>query len=136
MSYSMAASLQSAVFQHLESDAALQSLVGSAIYDAAPPGQMPGTYVALGPEDVSDLSDQTHLGAAHEFTVTVVTDVAGFHAAKQVAAAISERLLDADLTLTRGRLIGLSFVRAKAERTAKGTQRTIDLRFRALVEDT
>ena len=135
MNYAMAAALQSAVFQHLEASTELAAFVGTAIYDAAPPGHLPGTYVSLGPEDVRDRSDQSHSGAAHTFVVTIVTDVSGFHLAKTVAAVICDGLIDADLTLDRGRLVSLAFASAKAERMGKGAKRKIDLRFRALLED-
>ncbi|KMW56581.1 Gene Transfer Agent (GTA) [Candidatus Rhodobacter oscarellae] len=136
MSYAMAAALQTAVFQRLETDLSLTALVGTAIYDAAPPGTIPGTYLVLGPEEVRDRSDASQAGAAHDFIVTVVSDGAGFQNAKNVATVVSDALVDADLVLSRGRLISLRFVRAKADRMSRGTQRKIDLRFRALVEDT
>ncbi len=136
MSYGMAAALQSAVYQHLQGDAGVSGLVGTAIYDALPPGGLPQTYVSLGPEDVRDRSDSTGDGALHRFTVSVVTESAGFGAAKSVAAAICDALVDADLSLSRGRLVGLWFERAVAKRTGKaGRIRRIDLRFRARVED-
>lgn len=135
MSYSMAAALQAAVFQRLEADVDLQGLVGNAIYDAAPPGNLPGTYVVLGGEDVRDRSDQGHHGAIHDFNVVVVTEMAGFQAAKTVATVVSDALVDANLTLSRGRLVSLRFLRAKAGRLAKGTQRKVEMRFRAFVED-
>ena len=135
MSYGMAAALQTAVFQHLEADGDLQALVGTAIFDVAPSGPTPGTYVTLGEEEARDRSDKSHDGASHDFVVSVVTDAAGFQSAKTVASVISDALVDASLPLSRGRLVGLSFQRAKAERVTNGTQRKIDLRFRALVED-
>jgi len=136
MSYAMAAALQSAVYQHLLADVQVGGLVGGAIYDAIPPGDLPQTYVSLGPEEVRDRSDKTNSGATHRFTVSVVTQVTGFGGAKAVAAAITDALVDADLTLSRGRLVGLWFERASARRSGKaGRVRRIDLRFRAGVED-
>ena len=136
MSYGMAAALQGAVYQHLLADTGVSALVGAAIYDALPSGELPQTYVTLGPEDVRDRSDRSGDGAVHRFTVSVVTESAGFGAAKAVAAAIDDALLDADLSLSRGRLVGLWFERAAARRTGKaGRVRRIDLRFRARVED-
>lgn len=135
MSYGMGAALQAAVYDRLQADGNLTALVGSAIYDAAPPGGVSGLYVSLGPEQVRDGSDYGSGGAVHEFTVSVVTDAAGFQGAKDAAAAVSDALVGAPLTLTRGRLVGLGFVRAKALRSTNGTQRQIDLRFRARVED-
>jgi uncharacterized protein DUF3168 len=136
MSYGVAAALQSAVYQQLLGDSGVSALVGAAIYDALPAGEMPQTYVSLGPENVRDRSDGTGGGALHLFTVSVVTQTAGFGAAKTVAAAIGDTLIGADLTLNRGRLVGLWFDRASARRTGKaGRIRRIDLRFRARVED-
>ena len=135
MSYGVSAALQSAVYQRLSGDPALGALVGSAIFDALPPGPLPQTYVTLGPEEAQARADRTGGGAWHRFTVSVVTDGAGFHAAKQVAAAISDALVDADLSLSRGRLAGLHFHRARAQREGSGALRRIDLTFRARVDD-
>ncbi len=135
MSYGMAAALQEAVFQVLLADAALGALVGTDIFDAAPPGAVPPIYVSLGPEEVSDGSDQTGRGAVHEFTVSVVSQAAGFKTAKQAAAAVSDALLGASLVLTRGRVVYLNFLRAKAARVQGADQRRIDLRFAARLED-
>ncbi len=135
MSYAIAAALQSAVFNRLETDQGLVGLVGSAVYDAAPPGGLPGLYVMLGPEDARDRSDKTGNGAQHDFVISVVSDADGFQTAKDVASAVSDALVGAELVLSRGRLISLNFLRARARRVAKGTQRQIDLRFRARVED-
>lgn len=135
MSYAISSALQTAVYQELIGDATLVGLVGTAIYDAIPSGVLPATYVALGSEFVRDRSDKTAYGAEHFFTVSVVTDTSGFQAAKDVAAAISDALVDADLTLSRGYLIGLRFDQGTAKREGTGTVRRIDLRFRARVED-
>ncbi len=135
MSYGMAAALQEAVYQALLADAALGALVGTNIFDAAPPGAIPSIYVSLGPEDVNDGSVQTGRGAVHEFTVSVVSQTAGFRSAKEAAAAVSDALLGASLTLARGRVIYLNFLRAKAARVEGADLRRIDLRFRAYLED-
>lgn len=135
MSYVMGDALQAAVFAALQGDATLGALVGGAIYDAAPSGSQAGLYVALGPEDVRDRSDGTGAGATHDFTVSVVTDAAGFQAAKAAAAAVSDVLVDADLSLSRGRLVSLNFLRARARLVSRGAQRQIELRFRARLED-
>lgn len=135
MSYGASAALQQAVYQKLLADPALDTLVQGAIYDALPQGTLPSIYVTLGAEDVREASDGTGDGAWHRFTVSVVTDGAGFHAAKQVAAAISDALTDAALTLTRGRVTGLYFFRARAARRGTGALRRIDLTFRARIDD-
>ncbi len=136
MSYGASPALQAAVYQALIGDAGLAALVGTAIYDAIPSGSLPATYVAIGPEAAYDKSDKSGGSAEHVFTVSVVTDSAGFQAAKDVAAQISDVLIDAPLTLTRGTLIYLNFDRASATREGTGATRRIDLRFRALVQDT
>ncbi|WP_371227053.1 DUF3168 domain-containing protein [Roseovarius sp. 2305UL8-3] len=136
MSYGVAAALQTAVYQALANDAALSALVGSAIYDAVPAGTLPATYVTLGAEEARDRSDKTGGGAEHRLNVSVITEVAGFQTAKNVAAAISDTLVDADLTLTRGTLVTLKFYKAQARREGTGGMRRIDLTFRARVDDT
>lgn len=135
MSYALAGALQAAVFARLSGDPVVAGLVGDAVYDAAPPGVLPRLYVSLGPEVVRDRSDRSGAGAEHEFTVSVVSDDAGFASAKAVAGAVSDALVDAALVLSRGRLVGLWFLRAKAARVGTGERRRIDLTFRARVED-
>lgn len=132
MSYGNAAALQAAVYSHL---VAAPELAGITVFDAAPAGPLPGTFVLIGPEEARDQSDSTGRGAEHRFQVSVVSDGAGFQAAKTVAAAVSDALQDADLTLSRGRLVGLRFMRAVARRLDEGAVRRIDLTFRARVED-
>ncbi|MEL6799928.1 MAG: DUF3168 domain-containing protein [Pseudomonadota bacterium] len=135
MSYGMAAALQAGVYQALAGDGVLAGIVGDAIYDVVPSGPVPGTYVSLGPEDVRDQSDVTGGAAEHRFTVSVVTDAAGFQTAKTAAAAVSDALVDAALVLDRGRLVGLRFEKARARRVQSGDVRRIDMTFRARVED-
>lgn len=136
MSYGVAEALQGAVYQQLAGDATLSALVGSDIYDAIPSGSVPSLYVALGPEVARDRSDKTGAGAEHDFVVSVVTDSAGFAQAKAAAAAVSDALVDADLSLARGTLVYLNFVKAEAVRIGTGSERRINLTFRARVEDT
>lgn len=134
MSYAVAAALQGAVYQQLQSDPGLSVLVGDRVYDAVPKGRLPDLYVALGPERVKDASDKTGHGAWHEFAVSVISDDAGFQSAKEVSAAVCDALIDADLALDRGRLVALNFKRAGAQRERAGRRR-VDLIFRARVED-
>lgn len=136
MSYAMSAALQSAVYQHLMADVALTGLVGANIFDALPSGTVPTLYVAIGPEKTKDASDGLSGGAWHEFTISVVSESSGFAQAKLAAGAVSDALVDAPLTLTRGTLVGLWFRRAAAARVGTGTTRRIDLTFRARVSDT
>ena len=135
MSYGIASALQAAVFQSLSNDPSVVALVGSAIYDALPSGTLPALYIVLGSEEVRDASDKSGGGALHEFTITVVTESAGFSSAKVLAAAVSDALVDAPLTLTRGALVSLNFYKAKAARVGTGDMRQINLIFRARVAD-
>ena len=103
MSYAIGAALQSAVFAAVSGDLVVQGLVGRDVFDALPAGSLPLTYVVMGEEDVQAKSDVSANGAVHRFTVSVFSDVAGFLGAKAVAVAVSDVLVDADLTLARGR---------------------------------
>lgn len=135
MSYANGQALQVAVFDALTTDAVLTALVGSAIFDAFPAGPVPDIYVSLGPETARDRSDITGHGSLHQFDVSVVAGSAGFARAKEVAAAVSNRL-QAPLTLAQGTLVYLNFERAVARRSGPaGALRQIDLRFRARVDD-
>ncbi|MDQ2067698.1 DUF3168 domain-containing protein [Xinfangfangia sp. CPCC 101601] len=129
MSYGAAAALQAAIYEHLTLDPAL---AGVAVYDAVPAGPA-GTFVLLGPEEVRDASDATGAGGEHRLVISVISDAAGFLAAKTIAAAISDRLAGADLTLTRGDLVSVAFLKAVAQRLDEGTARRIDLSFRARI---
>ncbi|MEL7459773.1 MAG: DUF3168 domain-containing protein [Pseudomonadota bacterium] len=135
MSYGSGAALQEAVYQHLAGDTALLGLIGPAVFDALPQGPVPEVYVALGREDVRDRSSKTCSGAVHRFVISVVADRGGFARAKAAAAAVSDALVDAALTLDRGHLVSLQFLRAQARRTQAGQARRIDLTFQAFVSD-
>ncbi|SNR60885.1 DUF3168 domain-containing protein [Puniceibacterium sediminis] len=134
MSYANSAALQAAVYQHLLADVAVYAQVGSNIFDSFPSGELPALYVTLGSEKVRDASDVSGSGAWHDLIVAVVTDQSGFHAAKEVGVAISDALHDADLTLSRGRLVSMRFSRAQARRQSGGLRR-VEMTFRARVED-
>ncbi|MCV3271135.1 DUF3168 domain-containing protein [Roseobacter sinensis] len=135
MSYAMSGALQSAIYDALINNAAVAALVGPHVYDAVPSGLVPETYVSLGHEQVRDASDQTGDGALHDIEILVTTRQPGFAGAKAVAAAISDALRDADLALSRGRLVFLRFLRADARRIDDNTGREVRMRFRARVDD-
>lgn len=135
MSYGVSAALQAAIYAALTSNTALTDLVGQAIYDAVPAGDVPDLYVRFGSETVREASDGSGAGAAHSLTISVITTNPGFASAKAAAAAVSDALHDAPLTLGRGRLVSLRFERAAAQRIDAGSGRQIDLRFRARVQD-
>ena len=134
MTYALAAALQQSVFQHLTSDAAVTAALGSDLFDAMPTGSLPQIYAVLGAEEVLDRSDISGSGARHRFTINVFTSSAGFTIAKQAAAAICDALVDAPLVLSRGRLVGIWFERASAQRL-DDSGRSITLLFAARVED-
>ena len=135
MSYALSSALQSTVYQALLDDAALTALVDTAVYDALPVGAVPSMYVSLGPETVTDASDATGVGEVHQFSISVVGDTPAFAAVKTAAGAVSDVLHGADLTLSRGRLVLMTFERATAARIDGASGRRIDLRFKARVED-
>lgn len=134
MSYAVSAPLQAAIYQALTADTTLSAMVGDNIFDAPPMGPLPETYVTLGPETVTERGDSTGSGAVHDFTISVVSEMAGFQTAKEVAGAISDVLTGSAPTLSRGCVAGLWFLKARALR-APGGLRRIDLTFRASVED-
>jgi hypothetical protein len=131
MSYAGAAALQAAIWQRLT---AAPALAGVPVVDQLPTGTGRGTFVLIGPEEAVDRSDQSGGGAEHRLTVSVITDAAGFRAAKDVAVAVSDALIDGSLTLARGRLVFLRFQRGVARRLEEGAARRIDLTFRARIE--
>jgi hypothetical protein len=133
MSYARAAGLQAAIFQLLAGDAELGGLLAG-IFDAPPPGTPQGTYAILGEDEAQDRGDSTGPGAEHRLTVSVVSDAAGFLAAKQAAARVSVLMTDATPPLAGGRVVAIWFQDARARRLDGGTLRRIDLRFRARIE--
>ena len=132
MSYGASFALQKAVYGALTASAELQASVDGAVFDQPPTGAVPALYVTLGPEKVRDRSDGSARGAWHEFDVSVVSESGGFGGAKSVGVLVSDLLNGAGLTLERGELTGLHFVKAAARRVSG--DRRIDLTFRARVD--
>lgn len=135
MTYALAQPLQAALYQRLSSDPVLLALTGGHVYDQLPTGPVPSLYLTLGPEVARDRSDKTGRGSEHDLTLSIVAAATGFSAAKTAAAAASDALLGEPLMLARGRVVGLSFLRAQARPRGQGETRQIDLTFRARVED-
>lgn len=131
MSYGAAAALQAAVYQRLTG---FPVLAGVSIVDAIPAGTSLGSFVLIGPEVVTDQSDKSGAGAEHRFDISVISDATGFLSAKTIAAAVSDALAGASLTLTTGTLVSLQFQRAVARRIDQGDVRRIDMGFRARIE--
>lgn len=135
MSYAVSGPLQRSIYQLLAADAGLAALIGNAIHDSVPAGPVEGTHVIVGDEDVRDRSVQAGSLAEHRLKVSVVSDKEGYAEAKSVAALISDALRGAAPVLDRGRVVTLSFLRARARRVRAGQIRRIDLTFRIIVED-
>ncbi len=135
MSYAVSEALQAAIYTALSADVGVNTLVGNHIYDAVPSGPLPSLYIALGEEKVRDLSSKTGAGAAHDITVDIHNDVAGFQASKALAATVCDALIDANLALSRGVLTGLQFKFARARKGISPDQRVISLTLRAFVSD-
>ena len=74
----------------------------------------------IGPEEARDQSDKTGAGAEHQMVISVITDATGFLSIKTIAADISDALIGAPLTLSRGSLVSLFFLRATARRIRRG----------------
>jgi hypothetical protein len=132
MSYGSAMALQEAVYAALRADSVVMDLSDGAVFDAVPPGAVPGLFVSLGPERVRSRADKTGRGALHEFSVLIASDGAGFGTAKALAVAVSDALDGAPLSLSRGSLVSVHFRRAQARRTSD--TREIELWFRARVD--
>lgn len=131
MSYGAAAALQAAIYSLLST---APELAGVSIVDAMPAGGGNGTFVLIGPEDVVDQSDKSGQGAEHRILVSVISDANGFLAAKTVAMAVSDCLVDAQPPMTVGRVVGIRFVKAAAKRLEDGDVRRVDLTFRVRIE--
>ncbi len=138
MTYALAQSLQKAIYETLIADPAVQALIGTHIYDSPLPLEnatdLPD-YVTFGREAVKEAGSATSDGALHDFQIIVHSAESGFSPAKTIAGAICDALLDAQLTLSRGDLIYLRFLRAKAATARTERRKTISLDFRAFVED-
>ena len=137
MSYVFSAGLQAAVYQRLTGDAALSTLVGTAIYDSPlehAPDQIAPDHITLGEETVRANDTATSRGATHDFTVTVHSGRDGFDAVKKIAGAVCSSLVDAQLSLDEGQLVALRFLQARAVRGRAPVKRKVTLRFRAVVD--
>jgi hypothetical protein len=140
MTYALGWPLQKAVYAALMAAPAVGGALGGRIHDGAPqeaePGAGDAVYIVLGDDSAIDFSAADMAGAGHLITIGIVAPRRSFGEAKAVAGAVCDVLLGADLALERGRVVSLSFQSAKTKREERDAIRRIDLRFRALVEDT
>ncbi|MEM1344694.1 MAG: DUF3168 domain-containing protein [Pseudomonadota bacterium] len=138
MTYALAWALQQALHAALVADPGVAAQLGTRIYDAAPQEAAPlaQPYAILGDESAENRSSQTDRGAVHTVTIAIYAPSAGFAAAKQAAAAISDRLLGGEaLVLARGCVVALDFLDARTARLETDALRRVALRFRILVAD-
>lgn len=136
MSYEFAASLQRAVYGRLAADPEMIALVGAAIHDAPldPQDDAAPDYVTLGEESVRANDTKTSRGAIHDFSVVVHSGRDGFDTVKRIAGAVCASLMNAPLELEAGRVVGLRFLQARADRGRSPEKRRVALRFRAVVD--
>ena len=135
MSGLYSSALQSAIYTVLINDGGVINQLGNAIYDSLPTGQVPSLFAHLGEETVLDRSDKTACLRYHDVTITVVTSAPGFTNAKNAAAAICKALETTNVSLDSGKLIRLQFRLAKALRDDNGTERKVNLVFRAVIDE-
>ncbi|MQY41656.1 DUF3168 domain-containing protein [Epibacterium sp. SM1969] len=134
MSYATSAALQMAIYDALQSDSAVSSVLSGHIYDALPSGSLPAIYALIGTEEARDRSDKTHSATLYLVTIRVISESAGFVGAKQAAGAICDAILGSNMVMTRGAISGCWFDRAYA-RSLKSGGREVSLRFRFHVDD-
>ena len=134
MTYALGQGLQVAIYDRLIRDPGLDAVISGAVYDTVP-DVAPDLFVAIGQEKSRAQSDGTARGAIHEVQLSVVSRRSGYSEAKGVAGMVSDLLVDADLTMVRGRVVSMRFLRAQARRDEGEGTRRIDLWFRARVDD-
>src|SRR5699024_9399959 len=131
--------LQQALFEAIAADQACAALLGDRIHDAAPPfgpdAGAEGLYLTLGDETVTDWSTASDRGARHRVVLTVHAPQRGFADAKRAAAAVADVVLDGELALSRGRVVGARFAGARTRRAEGDALREVELRFEITVED-
>ena len=94
MSYGVAAALQAAVYQRLVGDARSGGGAGAGRdAEGAGAGNLRADRAGGGDGPVG----ATGQGAEHRFGVSVISDATGFLAAKEMAVAVSDALVDAQL---------------------------------------
>lgn len=135
MSVFPSAGLQAAIYALLRADTEVATLSDGAVFDAAPPGDMPALYVILGDEDVRLRYDASGAVGQHFVTLSVIGTEPSFARTKSLAASVVDALNEAPLVLDQGSLVSLRFDRAKAARGSDGNTRRIDLRFIARIDN-
>lgn len=128
------AALRAAIHDALNSDGALNALLGGAkVYDEPPPAAA-FPYVTLGEARVADFSTGSEPGEEHQLTLHAWSRQGGHREAHLIAGALLQALDDAPLALTDHRLVNLRFATADVRREADGRTYHALVRFRAMTE--
>lgn len=133
--------LHRAIFAHLSAHVPLRTALGgpNRIFDAPPHADRPGAprppYLTMGDETAEVWDAQGHSGAVHSLSFEIWSRGRGFAEAKAILSALCDALNDPPLTLARGRLIHLRFLRSETGREEQGESRRIRAVFAARVED-
>ena len=121
--------VQAFIYDRLAGDAALASLVGTAIYDTPPSDSPPDISVLIGAEEVLDASDKTGSAQIHRAEIEIVARTSGFAAAKDVAAAVRSSLEGASGAAGNGMISRVQFRRAQSLRDTTDGLRRVRMRF-------
>ncbi|HEX3810020.1 MAG TPA: DUF3168 domain-containing protein [Rhizomicrobium sp.] len=125
--------LQTAIFAALSTDATLQSLVASRVFDAVPP--LPTfPYIVVGDGSETNWDTATEAGSEHQLEIHIWSRANGHKQTKAIADAVRAALDNTALTLTGHTLIDLRYLDADFARETDGETRRATLRFRAVTE--
>jgi hypothetical protein len=126
-------SLQAAIFSALSADAALQSLIGSRLYDAVPqPATFP--YAVIGDDTESNWDTATEQGSEHIVSVDAWSQGGGHKESKTIADAVRAVLDGASLAPSGQTLIDIRYQGAEFARQPDGETYRATLKFRAVLE--
>lgn len=135
MSYQASAELQRAVFAVLSGNAAVQTVIGDAIFDAPPEGTVPEIYALIGEERTLDRSSKTGQAALHDFVIVLRGTGSGFLRIKDAAEAVCDALVGARPVLNRGICCNITYRSGRARRLRAKAGREITLTFRAFIDE-
>jgi Protein of unknown function (DUF3168) len=136
MTTAASAALRAAIYDALNADASLVSLLGGPkVYDE-PPRAAAFPYVTLGEARIADYSTDEAPSEEHQMTLHAWSREGGNREAHTIAGALLSALDDAALTLADHTLINLRFALADVRREADGRTYHALVRFRAVTEPT
>ena len=129
-----ARAMQKAIFETLNSDTALTSIIGAdQIFDhqitkANPP------YIILSNWQVSDWSTSTEDGEEHGFSVEIWTDDRGRKSAQEIAGIVINLLHDQSPSIENSHIVNLRYENAFFSSEGDIKLQLTRLNFRAVVE--